>query len=171
MTKTNCSVNSIQDSFTTTSTISGYSLPISKYYLNFGNSSQNLTTTTSEISGLNVQLTNQGIYEIRVNFVEDLSAVTASVPAANYSFYQLYQGTSSWTAISNTERLGTNISTLTSAITGINSKTSMFSWIVNNNTTNNIIKLYGKINSTVTGNWSIISGTTGRSMIMARLIA
>jgi hypothetical protein len=171
MVQTNCCVNSIQGNLTITQNISGYCLPVSKYYTNtLSPSSYNLTTTTSEISGMNVQLIDQGIYEIKVNIVEDLSALTASA-AANYSLYQLYQGTSVWSSISNTERTGTNISIMVSEIAGINSENKSFSWIVNNDTANNIIKLYGKINSSITGMWKVISDTTGRSTIFARLIA
>ena len=162
MTRTNNSVNNISGSLTTTKIMSGYNLPINKYYTStMTASAQNLTMQNLEISGLSLMLPQQGIYEITANIREDLSGVTISSTSNNYSMFSL----------NNDNNIGSQISTLTSAITGINGETKNLNWIFNNLVTNNIIKIYGKINSVITGNWQIKSDTNGRSTMMARLIS
>ena len=162
--KTNNLVNSISGSLTKTIEISGYSLPISKYYTGtLTPTSQNLSTDSNQLSGMSVLLPNEGIYEIKVNFLEDLSSLTSSV-SANYSTFYFIDN--SMQTISNSERLGFGISSLTNPISGINKKNKYFLFIFQNSIENNMVALYGKVNSVIVGNWKILSGN-----IIARLIA
>ena len=158
----NNNLNIFQGSISTTLSTSGLLSPFAKIYTStMTASAQNLTTTSLEISGLSLMLPQQGIYEITANIREDLSGVTISSTSNNYSMFSL----------NNDNNIGSQISTLTSAITGINGETKNLNWIFNNLVTNNIIKIYGKINSVITGNWQIKSDTNGRSTMMARLIS
>ena len=88
MTRINNSVNNISGSLTTTKIISGYCLPISKYYTStMSVSAQNLTTINSLITSLTLPL--QGTYEITANIVEDLSSITATSSACS-SIFKIY---------------------------------------------------------------------------------
>lgn len=166
MTKTNNSANIIQGDSTKSLTISGYCIPISKYSVGMlSNSSQNLSTISRELSGMSVTLPDQGIYEIKANISENISSITVNA-SANYSIYQLYDGS----LVSNSERLGFGISTLSSSISGRNLKINSFSWLYNNSSANKTISLYGRYNTAITGSWKIDSDSNGRSVIFARLL-
>lgn len=144
--------------------------PISKCYSStLSVSAQNLTTSFSYLSGLEVTLPYKGLYKIAANIVEDISTLTNSA-SANYSTYQIYSITNSPSgAISSTERIGTQISSLTSAVSGVNAQTIELLWYYDNFYENNTLRFYGKINSSVTGNWSIKSDSIGRTNLITRL--
>lgn len=127
-----------------------------------------LTTSPEAITfgtsgALAVTLPEPGTYLIEVAIVEDLSGLTASA-AANYSLYQLYDSVAAG-LITSTERLGTLISIIASAIVGITGKTTKLLWIVTTTTANDTLTLYGKKNSATTGDWTITTGATGQSVM------
>lgn len=123
-----------------------------------------LAAVTFGTSGaLAVTLPEPGTYLIEVGIAEDLSAITASA-SANYSLFQLYDGTAA-ALIANTERLGTGISILASAIVGMTSHTTKLLWIITTTTSNVTITLHGKKNAATTGDWSITTGATGQSIM------
>jgi hypothetical protein len=82
----------------------------------------------------------------------------------------LYKTTSNFFKVTNSERSGVKVSTLTSGLSGINKFTNNFNWVFQNEAESSPILLKSQKKYETTGDWKITSDENGYSTIIAKRI-